>query len=196
MYSKQEIKEIVKKNKFSTEVCHSWDDSCLIVVPNFQEYKFLFGNGKTRLCYAHEERYWEQYHSKNSRQVDFLSLSHKIDKQYQHITCCLNVNMDKIDWEKYNKGETNIISGNLTIHDSNHYLYSFKFMTTFHKTCMCDLYVNEENMRVDFDINICKNFISTSLNFIDFCKNFSKRGLLPLIVKEGCLDILKEHIKK
>ncbi len=193
MYSEEQIKEIVKENGFLTKVCHSWEDSCLILVPNFKEYNFLFGSGKTPTCYAYEQRYWDDYHRKIFREIDFLSVSDDITKQYQYITFCLRIN--EIDWGEYNDGGHGIISGCISIHDLNHRNYSFSFFTNFHETFDGKPYIDEDFIRVDLGINVRKEYLLSSMKFVDFCSGFGKRGLLPTVIKIGCTDILKKAIE-
>jgi hypothetical protein len=194
MYSKEQIKEIVKENNFLTKVCHTWKNSCLIIVPNFKEYSFLFGSGKTPTCYAYEERYWNDYHRKIFREIDFLSVSDDIAKQYQYITFCFQIN--EIDWGRYNDGGSGIISGDISIHDLNHYHYSFSFSANFHKAFDGKPCVDEDFIRIDLDINVRKEHLLSSVKFVDFCSGFGKRGLLPTIVNIGCIDAIKKSIKK
>jgi hypothetical protein len=193
MYSEGQIKEIVKENNFLTKVCHSWEDSCLILVPNFKEYSFLFGGGRTRTCYAYEQRYWDEYHRKNFREIDFLSVSDDVIEQYQYITFCLRVN--EIDLGEYNNGGSGIISGYISVHDLNHYNYSFSFSTSFHETLDDKPYIDENFIKVDLDINVIKEHLLSSMKFADFCSGFGKRGLLPTVVKIGCTDMLKKAIE-
>jgi hypothetical protein len=193
MYSKEQIKEIIKENHFSTKVSHTWKSGCLILVPNFKEYSFLFGGGRTRTCYAYAQRYWDDYHKEIFREIDFLSVSDDVIKQYQYITFCLRVN--KIDFGEYNNGGSGIISGYISVHDLNHYNYSFSFSTSFHRDLNGKPYIDEDFIRVDLDINVLKEYLFSSMKFVDFCSGFGKRGLLPTVIKIGCTDILKKAIK-
>lgn len=167
MYSEEQIKEIVKENNFLTKVCHSWEDSCLILVPNFKEYNFLFGGGRTPTCYAMKERYWDEYHGGIVKEIDFLSTSIEITKKYQYITFCFYV--DEIDWSKYNKGGYGVIFGRIIIHDLSHEDYSFSFKALFNKdggVCFVDVYLN---------IGFHEECFNRHIKFVNFCRDFGKR---------------------
>jgi hypothetical protein len=193
MYTVEQIKEIIKENHFSTKVSHTWKSGCLIIVPNFKEYSFLFGEGRTRTCYAYEQRYWDEYHRKDFREIDFLSVSDDVIKQYQYITFCLRVN--EIDFGEYNNGGSGIISGYISVHDLNHYHYSFSFSASFHETLDGKPYIDENYIRVDLDINVTKEHLLSSMKFVDFCSEFGKKGLLPTVIKSGCVDVIKEKLR-
>jgi hypothetical protein len=193
MYTVEQIKEIIKENHFSTKVFHTWKSGCLILVPNFKEYSFLFGGGRTRTCYAHEQRYWNEYHRKIFREIDFLSVSDNVIKQYQYITFCLRVN--EIDLGEYNNGGSGIISGYISVYDLNHYNYSFSFSTSFHETLDGKPYIDENYIRIDLDINVTKEYLLSSMKFVDFCSGFGKKGLLQTVIKSGCIDVIKEKLR-
>ena len=193
MYTVEQIKEIIKENHFSTKVSHTWKSGCLILVPNFKEYSFLFGEGRTRTCYAYEQRYWDEYHRKDFREIDFLSVSDDVIKQYQYITFCLRVN--EIDLDEYNNGGYGIISGYISVHDLNYYHYSFSFTASFHETLDGKPYIDENYMRVDLDINVIKEHLLSSMKFVDFCSGVCKKGLLPTVIKSGCVDVIKEKLR-
>lgn len=195
MYSEEQIKEIVKENNFLTKVCHSWEDSCLILVPNFKEYHFLFGEGRTRTCYASSEVYWDYHHKNIFREIDFLSVSNDIVEQYKYITFCLEI--DKINWGRYNEGGNGVISGFIEIYDFNHYNYSFSFSTRFHESLLYDKqpYINEEFIEVNLNTNIRKDYFISSVKFVDFCGGFGENGVMPTVIKIGCTDILKKAIE-
>ena len=194
MYTVEQIKEIIKENHFSTKVSHTWKSGCLILVPNFKEYSFLFGEGRTRTCYAYEQRYWDDYHRKIFREIDFLSVSDDVIKQYQYITFCLQVN--EIDFGEYNNGGPGIISGYISVHDLNHYYYSFSFSASFHENLNGEPYIKEDCMGIDLDINVSKEHLLSYMKFVDFCSGFGKKGLLQTVIKSGCVDVIKEKLRQ
>lgn len=181
MYTENELKKIIEENNFKTIICNSFDESCLIIVPKFEEYKHLFGGGKTKTCYAYDLKHWNDYHNGNSMEIDFLSTSENIDKRFSYITFCVS-NIKVEEFVEHKK-----VSGVICIHDFNHNSYP---IMNFESQCWinCDGRVITEKYP---SINIDYYVIDSVFNNLVCLREFEKKNILKNVIDNVCLNYIK-----
>lgn len=186
MYTKNEIKNIIKENRFKTKVCQTGRKECLILVPNFKEY-YTFFHPKTMTCYAHSEKSWGRYHRDKDIYKEFVYLSTdevNVEKKFSYITFCVS-NIKTTQTKRNAK-----ITGNVMFHDLDHDpLYPIiKFDADFIKFTPTGPWSINDFPSLNIDYRMVNEHL---LNFVNFeNKRFKHRGIIRAIFEALANDIL------
>lgn len=188
MYSRDILDSIIKSNRLLTKIINRGKYNTIILVPNFCEYNILFGNGKTRTCYAYDNAQWNYYHGENSVEVCFLSVSDCVPKELRYVTFCVNVK--EIKESNFRKGGNGSVSGWVMIHDLDHYIYTpISFKGSF-----CESAVGHK-LFVDVDWYFRARFGSVyDITKLHNLEKKTRQNIIDTIIKGGVQEIIEKWL--